>query len=356
MPKKQTKKSSAPSSKQSFYRRKPLLWAVGILVGLVLAIALAFRLSPWPGAMIIRSVFDKGGGKTLAALQTSIPAQPVTVLTDQKYGDGGKEALDVYIPKTVSQTEGQTLPVVIWTHGGAWLSGDKKDSAPYFSLLANQGFVVISVNYSLAPEKTYPTPLFQLNNAYAYLQANNERFHIDTNKITFAGDSAGAQLSSQMAAIITNPEYAKEVGMQPTLKPEQLSGVVLFCGIYKMEALAQANPTLPKIVSWGDDVTVWAYTGSRDKAGSNVRQASSYYYVTKDFPATFISGGNGDPLTNVQSVPLADKLKSLDVPVSTLFFPQDHTPSLPHEYQFTYDKDGKDAFAQMTQFLKARIQ
>jgi acetyl esterase/lipase len=336
-----------------FYRKKWFLWIAGSFAGLVFAVVLAFRMSPWPGALIIRTVFNRGGHKTLIGLQQSIPAQPVSALRDQQYGKDSKEALDVYIPDSAIQAH-KILPVVLWTHGGAWLSGDKKDSAPYFELLADQGYVVVSLNYSLAPGKMYPAQLHQLNDAYAYLQTNASRFHADTDKVVLAGDSAGAQLSSQMAAIITNPAYAGEVGVRPVLKPSQLAGIVLFCGIYKMEGLTEPDPTLPKIISWGDDTTVWAYLGTRDKSGPLVRQASTYYHVTDAFPATFISGGNGDPLTDVQSVPLSQKLTSLGVPVTTLFYPQNHTPDLPHEYQFTFNDDGRKAFMQMTQFLNEK--
>ncbi|HUS26660.1 MAG TPA: alpha/beta hydrolase [Nevskiaceae bacterium] len=349
MPKKQTKKFP-------LYRKKPFVWTICGLVGFVLLVLLAFRLSPWPGAMVVRAVFERGGHKTLVALQKDVSAQPVAVLADQQYGKANhKEALDVYIPQSAMQTD-QTLPVIIWTHGGAWLSGDKAGAAPYYKMLANQGFVVVSLNYSLAPEKTYPTPLHQLNDAYTYIQTNATRFHANINKIVLAGDSAGSQLSSQMAAIITDVDYAKEVGIEPALAPPQLAGVVLFCGIYKMEGLTHPDPTLPKIVSWGSDISVWAYLGTRDKSGPLVRQASPYYHVTKAFPPTFISGGNGDSLTNAQSVPLASKLKSLNVPTTTLFYPQNHAPSLPHEYQFTLNADGKNAFTQMTQFLKEKTQ
>lgn len=349
MPKKTNKKPR-------FYRRRWFLWTSGSLVAFVLIVSIAFRVSPWPGAMVIRLVFDRGGHKTLVGLQRDIPVQPVTVLENQQYGKGNaKETLDVYMPNAALQAH-KTLPVVIWTHGGAWLSGDKKDSAPYYALLANRGFVVISLDYSLAPEKTYPTPLHQLNDAYSYVQANAARFHANTSKIVLAGDSAGAQLSSQMAAMITNPAYAKQVGVEPTLPSSQLAGVVLFCGIYKMEGLTEASPTLPKIVSWGSDVSVWAYLGTRDKGSPLVRQASAYYHITKAFPATFISGGNGDALTNAQSVPFASELTALNVPVTTLFYPPNHTPSLPHEYQFTFDADGKNAFTQMVQFLDQKTQ
>jgi len=201
---------------------------------------------------------------------------------------------------------------------------------------------------------SYPTAVFELNDAYAYIMHNATRFSADTSKIFFAGDSAGSQLSSQMAALITNPAYAKEVGITPNLESSQLVGVVLFCGIYKMEALTQPDPELPKIVSWGDDVAVWAYTGKRDKPKALIQQMSPYYHVSKAFPATFISGGNADPLTNVQSIPFADELSSLGVPVSKLFYLADHKPALPHEYQFTLNEDGEKAFAAMTEFLQTR--
>jgi acetyl esterase len=337
-----------------FYRKKPFLWTVGIIVGLVIVILLAFRLSPWPGALVVRTVFNKGGHKTLVAMQKALPNYPVTVLEDQQYRAHDKTAfLDVYTPNKAMQ-QNSSLPVVIWTHGGGWLSGNKSDDAPYFKRLADQGYTVIALNYGLAPGKPYPYALHQINDAYAYIQANAARFHANTNKIMLAGDSAGAQLSSQLAAIITNPAYAKEVNMQPNLQPSQLSGVVLFCGIYKMEGLTEPDPTLPKIVGWGDNVTVWAYTGSKDKKSPLIRQMSAYYHATKDFPSTFISGGNGDPLTNAQSVPFASELQAMKVDVTTLFYPKDHTPSLPHEYQFTFNNDGQKAFTAMLQFLQAK--
>lgn len=339
-----------------FYRKKPFLWVMGGVLGLIIVVMLAFRFSPWPGAMIIRVVFNHGGQQTLKAMENQHPAHPVQVIADQHYkADDRAARLDVYVPQAAVR-DNEKLPVVIWTHGGAWLSGDKSDAAPYFKLLADQGFVVISLNYSLAPGKSYPTAVHQLNDAYAYIQANAARYHVNVGKIVLAGDSAGAQLSSQMAAIITNPVYAQEVGVRPSLAPSQLAGVVLFCGIYKMEGLTQPNPGLPKVVGWGNDVTVWAYTGTRDRSSPLIRQMSAYYHVTSAFPDTFISGGNGDPLTYAQSMPFVDKLQSLGVDITSLFYPKDHVPSLPHEYQFTFNNDGKQALARTVQFLKQKTQ
>jgi len=349
------KKKTAPRHRLTFLRSKKLWWIVGGGVGVILLIMLAFKVSPWPGAMVIRLVFEQDGMKQSQALEKHEPSAPVASILNQQYKHGDADAfLDVYFPESVKDTD-KKLPLVIWTHGGAWISGGRVDHAAYFRLLAAEGFTVVSAGYSLGPERTYPTAVHQLNDMYGYIRQNAERFHIDTENIALAGDSAGAQLSSQMAAIITNPEYASLVGVSPNLSASQLKGVVLNCGIYKMDQLIHPDPNLPKIVGWGDDISVWAYTGSRDAPGT-LRQMSAYYHVTKDFPATYISGGNGDPLTNAQSKPFADELQSLGVKVTRLFYEDSHQPSLPHEYQFNLDNDdGKNALKATVSFLKEAL-
>lgn len=349
---------SKPTKHTPFYRKKLFLWSAGSIIGVVLLILLAFRISPWPGAMVIRFVFSQNDAKMTQALEKHKPAVAVSAIVNQQYRQNDPAAfIDVYFPDSVKDTD-KKLPTVIWTHGGAWVSGSRTNNAPYYKLLAAEGFTVISVGYSLGPEKTYPTAIYQSNDMYAYVQANAARLHADTSKIVFAGDSAGSQLSSQMAAIITNPAYASDMQIASNLKPEQLKGVVLNCGIYKMSELIQPDPTLPKIVGWGDDVSVWAYLGTRDfTVSAKLDQMSAYYHVTSAFPSTYISGGNGDPLTNVQSKPMADKLESLGVKVTKLFYPDDHKPSLPHEYQFNLDnQDGKNALGATVSYLKSVTQ
>lgn len=333
------------------------MWPVGSVVTVIVLILLAFRVSPWPGALVIRAVFDKNSAKVEQALKAHHADVPVTTLVDQTYRANDPEArADVYFPAS-SETANTKLPIVIWTHGGAWLSGDKSRASPYYELLAAAGNVVVVPDYSLAPGHSYPTPVHQLNDLYAYVQENADRFQGDTNKFVLAGDSAGSQLSSQMATLVTSPSYAAEVGIVPTLKPSQLRGVVLNCGIYQMDGLTYPDPTLPKIVGWGNDVSVWAYAGTRDFSDPVIKEMSAYYHVTNDFPATYISGGNGDLLTKAQSMPFATKLELLGVPVTKLFYPDDHQPSLPHEYQFNLDNaDGMNALGATIAFIKARTQ
>jgi len=338
--------------KQRFYQKRSFRITVASLVGCVLLVLFIFRVSPAPGAWVIRSVFNRNSAKTLAALEKHQPSVAINSMLNQQYRKSDTDAkLDVYYPTSTSKDI--TLPTIIWTHGGAWISGDKSNDAPYFKLLAAEGFTVIALNYSLAPEHQYPAPIHQLNDAYAYLQTNASRFHIDSNKFILAGDSAGAQLSSQMGAIITNPKYAHTVGITPSLKPSQLKGLILNCGIYMMDGLTQPDPTLPKLIGWGDDISVWAYSGTKDFSDPVIKQMSAYYHVTKDYPPVYISGGNADPLTSAQAKPFADLLTSLGVSVTKNFFTDNHKPALPHEYQFNLDnQDGVTAFQKTVEFAK----
>jgi acetyl esterase/lipase len=83
---------------------------------------------------------------------------------------------------------------------------------------------------------------------------------------------------------------------------------------------------------------------------------SPYYHVTAEFPPTYISGGNGDPLTDKQSRPFADKLRALGVPVRSVFYAADYAPALLHEYQFNLDQSaGQQTLASMLAFVRKHI-
>ncbi|WP_026306214.1 alpha/beta hydrolase [Smaragdicoccus niigatensis] len=321
---------------------------VAAVLIVVIAVFVWCQFTPWPGAMAIRAVFTHGADQRAEKLKAHTPAG-VAVTKDVEYRSGMD--LDVY---QSAHKSAKPRPIVIWVHGGAWLSGDKADDAVYFELLAKGGYVVAAPNYSLAPDSHYPSPLHDLNAAFDYVSKNAATFNADPTKIFLAGDSAGSNLSAQMAAIITNPDYAREVGITPTLRPDQLAGVVLTCGIYKMESLAEPGADLPAILNWGDETTVWAYTGKEEFDGPLIRQMSPFYHVNANFPPAFITGGNADPLTDGQSIPFADELTKLGVSVTKLFYPKDHEPKLPHEYQFNLDNaDGQNALKEILAFLAA---
>ncbi len=278
------------------------------------------------------------------------------MIRDQPFRTDDPDAtFDVYFP--TSTASDATLPSIVWTHGGAWLSGDKSNTTGYFALLASRGYTVVAVNYSLAPGSRYPKPVHQLNDALGYLIQEPQRFHIDPAGLVLAGDSAGAQITSQIACLMSNPAYAESIGVRPALSVEQIRGLILHCGFYDMRILIDRGRTAPSpLLRWGIKTMVWAYTGKRANDSPPIREMSTIDHVTSRFPPTFLSGGNGDPLTDAHSRPMAKRLHNLGVPVVTLFYNADHRPRLPHEYQFTLDHaDGRKAFDTMVTFLEQSV-
>lgn len=326
-------------------------WLLGIMVGLVLLAAsvwIAFQVSPWPNALLIRYGFSQNDAKVSKALEKYVPSG-ITQLPDQHYRSNDADAtFDVFYP---SQTT-NPLPTVVWVHGGAWVAGTEADVDNYVSILASHGYTTVSVNYTLAPEKQYPTPILQLNDALGYIQQHANQLHIDDNRIVLAGDSAGSQIAAQMANIITSPTYASDMSVQPKLPAAKLKGMILNCGAYDL-ALPDYHGAFGSFLH----TVLWAYSGTPDFLHDpKLKTASVVNYLTPNFPPSFITAGNVDPLLP-QSTELAQKLQSLGVSTSTLFYPADHQPELNHEYQFNLDNaDGQAALAHMTDFLRQRLQ
>ncbi len=160
----------------------------------------------------------------------AIPAD-IIAYRDLSY-TGGKsryERLDVYAPANVKGK----LPVILNVHGGGWVYGHKEVYRPYCCFLAHQGFTVVNMNYHLAPGRKFPTQLGQINQALCWLLEHAEQYDLDTDKFFLAGDSAGAQMASQYAAILTNPKYA---ALFPFALPKglRLRAVGLNCGTYEI--------------------------------------------------------------------------------------------------------------------------
>ena len=100
-----------------------------------------------------------------------------------------------------AEKDGETLPVMIYIHGGSFLASKAefyKEPCRYTA--ENLGCKVFNVDYSLAPENVYPA-------AIEYIYNNAEELKIDKTMIGLFGDSAGANLA--LAAIIDNKSDAK---------------------------------------------------------------------------------------------------------------------------------------------------
>jgi acetyl esterase/lipase len=326
-----------------FSKRSRVVLTVVLVV--IIAVSVVVTATPWPSALLIRSVFEKGGAETAAEMERHVPeGVSISEQLDLASTPEGS-TFDVFRPAG----ETAALPTILWIHGGAWISGDKRDVAPYLRILAGDGYTTVGLNYTVAPEAVYPTAVDQLNSTIAYILDHASELGVDTDQIVLAGDSAGAQLASELAVLATSPEFETLTGITSALSADQVKATVLNCGVYELDGMAK----LTGIGAWGFKIALWAYTGTKDWSQEpSGALMSTLEFATADFPTTYISGGNGDALTWIQSVPMADRLEELGVDVTRLFYAADHEPALPHEYQFHLDgADAQHALEETIQFL-----
>ncbi|MGO1316234.1 MAG: alpha/beta hydrolase, partial [Cellulomonadaceae bacterium] len=305
-----------------------LMWFAAAVVAIILVAVVAFSVSPWPGALVIRASFDRGGNETNAVLATYVP-DSVAVARDIVYRPDDKDGrLDVYYPAEVEGTD-QVLPTILWVHGGGWLAGAKERLDPWARILADEGFAVIAVDYTLAPSAHYPYQLQQVLDAINAVRAGAVP-HVDAERLVLAGDSAGASLVAQAATAITTPAYAAQVGVTTAATPDAVAGLILYCGPYDLRIADKAGG----LMGWAITTIGWAYAGEKNFLDDPLAETISLVdHAYPGFPPVFISGGNGDPLTTTAKT-YADRLEDAGNSVERLFFADDYTPELGHEYQF----------------------
>jgi acetyl esterase/lipase len=88
-------------------------------------------------------------------------------------------------------------PVVIWVHGGALIVGHRGSvDATLRDRLLKAGYVMVSIDYRLAPETKVPGILEDVQDAYRWVREKGPKlFHIDPARIAVAGGSAGGYLT-----------------------------------------------------------------------------------------------------------------------------------------------------------------
>lgn len=94
------------------------------------------------------------------------------------------------------------FPTLIYLHGGGWSIGSPATHAKLArQLCIGAGAVVVNVDYRLAPEHPFPTPLDDCVVAARWTRENIARYGGDSSRLAIGGDSAGGNLS---AAVIND--------------------------------------------------------------------------------------------------------------------------------------------------------
>jgi para-nitrobenzyl esterase len=151
------------------------------------------------------------------------------VFGDMNFRDaGGSEdclTLNVWVPANPS---GAKLPVMVWIYGGGFVAGTTSEARQDGTHLAQQGVVVVSMNYrlgifgffvhrELAKESGRNAAgnygLLDQVAALRWVQANISGFGGDPANVTIFGESAGSfSVSAQMASPLAKGLFQKAIG------------------------------------------------------------------------------------------------------------------------------------------------
>ena len=112
-------------------------------------------------------------------------------------GDGGPIQLRAYTPPGPRPS-----PVLVYYHGGGWVTGGLEESDSQCRLMASwAGCVVAHVDYRHAPESVFPAALDDAYAGVVWVAENASLIGADATRIAVGGDSAGGNLAASVALL-----------------------------------------------------------------------------------------------------------------------------------------------------------
>ncbi len=277
----------------------------------------------------------------------------VEVQTNVPYADDGApdHLCDVYRPKDAAGP----LPVVLYVHGGGFTILSKDTHWVMALMFARRGYLVVAINYRLAPRAPFPAALEDCAAAYEWLAANLRRLGGDPDRLVLAGESAGANLVTAMtiAATCERPEpYAKRI-FDTGLVPK---ATLAACGILQVSDAARfgRRRPLPAFIQERLLEVETAYLPRvREGALAAPRAFADPLVVleaaprpARPLPPFFIPCGTGDPILD-DSRRLSRALSALGVESELALYPGE-----PHAFHaFVWRKHAKDHWRDTFRFL-----
>jgi len=215
-----------------------------------------------------------------------------------------KHLLDIYLPPDAKGN----LPLVIFIHGGGWLSNDKYADMGYMrktvSEIVSNGFAMASIDYRFSTQAVFPAQIQDCNRAISFLYDNAQKYGFDKNRFAVMGFSAGGHLAT-LVALSTN-NHVETFFMPGASKSFTIKAAVDFYG-----------PTELLLFPGSDDAKSPESTliGAAPLTRPDLAKAASpVTYADKDDPPFLIIHGEKDELVPIkQSYLLSSWLNVLGI-------------------------------------------
>lgn len=201
-----------------------------------------------------------------------------------------KHLLDIYLPENAKGK----IPLVIFIHGGGWLSNNKYADMNYMKKtvaeIVSSGFALASIDYRFSTQAVFPAQMQDCNRAISYLYDNAGKYGFDKNRIAVMGFSAGGHLAS-MVGLSKNNDIAAFF-MPGTSKSFAFKAVVDFYGPADLILFPGSNDAKSP-----EGLLIGAAPLSRPDLA---KAASPITYVDKNDPPFLIIHGEKDELVSTK--------------------------------------------------------
>lgn len=227
-------------------------------------------------------------------------------------GPQGAPNVSAYLIGAVAS--GAPKPVILYVHGGGYISGAAAEAVPELQLIAEAlDCLALTVEYRLAPETPFPGAREDLYAAFTWLHRTAGEIGVDRNRVVIMGESAGGGLAASLTfAARDRAEFPVAFQML----------------IYPMldDRTASSRSMAPQFgrVAWtpADNRFGWTALLGRPAGAANVPSGSVPSRATSfaGLPPTFIGVGALD-LFFEEDVEFARRLSNDMTPVELLVVP-----------------------------------
>lgn len=248
------------------------------------------------GSLLMGSALLSAEGLVSSEDDRGVISGSVKVWANQRFSsEPGREGLcDVYSP--VSEPPAAGHPVVVVVHGGGWISGDKWTLEGYSRRLAESGFVVITINYRLAPDHKFPAQVDDVRQALLWTRNNADRFSIDVKRLGLFGYSAGGHLSALVGSLGDAPRKVRAAASHwPASDPR-------WNDLPEVRAVCAGGPPCDfRVLPIDNTALAYFLGGSRRELPLVYAAASPTAHVTAADPVTQLIHGESDLIVPADS-------------------------------------------------------
>ncbi|MGA7044280.1 MAG: alpha/beta hydrolase, partial [Nitrososphaeraceae archaeon] len=134
----------------------------------------------------------------LSGLQASIQVKKLPADIENRNIPSSTDGKDISITIVrPPNSSNETLPVVMFFHGGGWILGGFDTHDRLIRELANGiHAAIVFVNYTPSPEAKYPVSLEQAYAAAKWVAQNGQTIHVDSTRLAVVGDSVGGNMAA----------------------------------------------------------------------------------------------------------------------------------------------------------------